>query len=114
MLLGVLTEEVQAWQTIFGGGPLAAFIGILLVACVTLFWFYVRANRRVSQEQTEHLATVRETVALTVAMEHTWREQLQKDEEATALQSKTVDTLSRAVLLLEWAHKEMQEQRKAL
>ncbi len=106
LLLAGLAEQVQVWQEIFGGGPLAAFIGVLLVAVVTIFWLYVRAIGRLAKEQSGHLDTVRETVALTIAMEHTWSEQLKKNEADDDLQRKTIDALSRAVTLLEWARQQ--------
>lgn len=103
-LLADLPGQVKVWQEIFGGGPVAAFLGLMIVALASVFYLYTRANAKFSQEQRDHLETVRTCTALTAATQHTWDAQVRKDaeqvrawQEATELQSQTVNELRRAL-----------------
>ncbi len=107
--LATVTGEVEAWQAIFGGGPLAAFIGILLVAIITIFSLFIRQVGKTATAEAEHRETLSTTVSLAAAMEHTWGEQLRKDFEqlqshdaAAELQRQSLEQLARAVAIAEW------------
>lgn len=111
LILGLLglSDQVKSWQEIFGGGPLAAFLGLMIVALVAIFGLYIRANGKLQAEQRDHLETVRTVTALTGAMERTWAEQLRKDLEhlrsadaAAELQRQSLDMLARSVAVGEW------------
>lgn len=113
-LLAGLSDQVKSWQEIFGGGPLAAFLGLMIIALVGVFGLYVRANGKLQTEQKSHLETVRTVTALTGAMERTWAEQLRKDFEhmqadqvAAALQRQALEALTRSVAIIEWQKEQM-------
>lgn len=109
LLLADLSSQVKTWQEIFGGGPLAAFLGLMIVALVTIFGLYVRSNGKLLTEKDDHAKTIRAVTELAGAMSNTWAEQLRKDadqlqaqERATELQRQTLETLSRSVNVAEW------------
>lgn len=120
LLLADLAGQVKTWQDIFGGGPLAAFLGLMIVAQVVTFGLYIRSNGKVLKEKDDHAATIRTVITLSGAIERTWSDQLRKDEEAQRanqqavdaylrtnekamdLQYKTLSTLQRAVEIAEW------------
>lgn len=109
MTLAGLSDQVKSWQEIFGGGPIAAFLGLMIVALVAVFGLYIRSNGKLQREQTSHLETVRTVTQLTGAMERTWAEQLRKDfehlqnaEKAQELQKQSLEVLTRSVAIAEW------------
>lgn len=115
-----LLDQVKAWQDVFGGGPLAAFLGLLVIALVAVFGLYVRSNGKLFAEQKSHSETLKTTAALTVAIERTWAEhlrvqseQLRKAEEAHDLQRQTIDALEKSVSLHEWAQLKLEKERSA-
>lgn len=62
-------ESVTKLQEIFGGGPLAAFLGVSLVAGAIMTVMYVREVRA-------HQATLRELLPLTQNISTTWEHHL--------------------------------------
>lgn len=109
LLLADLTGQVKTWQEIFGGGPLAAFLGLMIVALVAVFGLYIRSNGKLQTEQRQHLDTTKTVTALAAAMENTWAEQLRKDfehlqaaEKAADLQRQTLEVLARSVAISEY------------
>lgn len=109
LLLGDLASQVKTWQDIFGGGPLAAFLGLLIVALVAVFGLYIRSNGKLLKEKDDHAETIRTVTVLTGAMERTWSDQLRKDfeqlrgqQEAVELQKDTLGLLRRSVEIAEW------------
>lgn len=57
--------SLREYQELFGGGPLAAFIGVLLVAVVVLFWQLIRSMDRRAKAADEMRALAREVVEST-------------------------------------------------
>ncbi len=116
LLLAGLLEQVKGWQELFGGGPLAAFLGLMILAIVAIFGLYIRANGKAQREAASHIETLRTTAALTVAIERTWAEhlrvqgeQLRATEEAHELQRQTIDALQKSVTLHEWAQNHLEK-----
>lgn len=100
---GGLTDQVKTWQDIFGGGPLAAFLGLTIIAVVTLFWMLGRSNAKLLKEKDDHAETIRTIVSLTATINATWAEQLRATAKAADLQRDTLTVLDRSVQLGEWS-----------
>lgn len=104
--------QVKTWQEIFGGGPLAAFLGVMLSACIAFLGLYIRSNQALLREKDSHAETIRTTTALAAAMERTWAEQLRTASAATEAARSAVDLQNRALAVLDRSVT-LAEQRKA-
>jgi hypothetical protein len=96
-----LIDQVVRWQEVFGGGPLAAFLGLTVASAVTFLGLYIRANGQLQREQRDHLDTVKTSSALAAAVERAWSEQMRQNSAAATLQERTIAALERAVFIRE-------------
>jgi hypothetical protein len=106
LLLADLIGQVKAWQDVFGGGPIAAFLGLMIIGLVGIFGLYIRSNGKLQAESKDHIATLSVTAGLTVALERTWAEhlrvqaeQLRVSGEAHDLQQQGLDALKSSIAL---------------
>lgn len=101
LLLADLAGQVKTWQEIFGGGPLAAFLGLMIAFLAAVAALYYRANRALLEEKDSHAETIRTTTQLAGAMERTWSEQLRVTSGATEQQERNTDLQNRSLAVLE-------------
>lgn len=98
--MGVI-DQVLKWQEVFGGGPLAAFLGLTVLSTICCFGLYIRANGKLQREQRDHLETVKTSSSLAAAVERAWSEQLRQNAAAATLQERAIGALERSVFIKE-------------
>jgi hypothetical protein len=85
-VFATVTDEVEAWQRIFGGGPLAAFIGVLILASITLFVLLIRAKNA-------HLQTAIAVTPIAQKLEETVNKVVSGLESTTRVLERAIDIM---------------------